>query len=118
MLWNQTRNISEGVLGDMREGTGELDVKSLLEHIERGARILAPIDPRVSPWDVPKLFELSRNQSVMLVEQIIKTKVRVAFMLRSDGTIALLRRDDAQPSDDTVPSGGSEPLPGLQPDHS
>jgi hypothetical protein len=118
MFWNRPHDLARGVLGDMREGTGELDYKSLLEHIDRGARLLVPVDPRVSPWDVPKLFELSRNQAMTLVEQIQTTKVRVTFMLRSDGTIALLRRDDAQPSDDTVPSGGPPPLPGLQPNDS
>jgi hypothetical protein len=116
MFWSKPRQLAQGVIGDIRE-SGELKPQTLREHLDRGARLLVPIDRGVSPWPGPKHFEISHKQAMTLVDAIEDAKVRVTFVLRSDGTIALIRRENAEPSDDAVHDREPEQVPGLQPDN-
>jgi hypothetical protein len=117
MFWNRTHTVTQGVLGDIRENGG-LTAKSLRAHVEDGARLCVPIDPGVSPWLVPKTFELSQKQALELLDALDQSGLRVTYVVRSNGTIALIRRENAEPCDDAVHDRGPTPLPGLPADDS
>jgi hypothetical protein len=112
-MWGQTRTLTNGILGEIRDNGG-LTALTLREHVERGARLLVPIDRTLSPWPVPRLFELSRKQALDLLAAIgPESETRITYVVRSDGSIALIRRDDAYTGADSLPVGGSDTLQGT-----
>lgn len=98
-------------VGLFKASQGGMSVEDLRGFVERGeTRLLVPIDPKISPWPLPKLFALDRSQALTLMsafEQATDTQTRVAYLLRGDGTVALIRRDDADTGLDGVPAGGT-----------
>lgn len=103
--------VSQGVLGKMR-GKTEIGRNELRDHVETGElTVLVPIDPGINPWSVPRLFSLSRKQALELLDAV-EDDGRIEYVLRSDRTIALMRRRNADPNDDGVLDRGTEPLPG------
>lgn len=66
-------------------------------------QIYVPIDPRISPWAVPQLFQLSQKQALHLFSSIAdmpeERKQRLKFVLRSDGKIALLHNGESHGHD-------------------
>jgi hypothetical protein len=103
------RNKAQGILDDIRE-KGGLDARSLRERVAKGD-VTILVEPRLNPWPVPRLFSLSRNQALELLDAVERENVRVDYVVRSDGTVALHRRDDADTGIDGLLAGGTRPLP-------
>lgn len=99
---------AQGILGDIRT-KGGLDAASLRERCGTGEiTLLVPIDPQLNPWSVPRLFSLSRAQAVAYLDALeVANNVRVGFVVRSDNTVALIRRDDADTGTDGLLAGGT-----------
>jgi hypothetical protein len=81
-----------------QNGTPLLTPSDLYQIVEEGrARMVVPMDGRLSPWLVPKLFSLSRKQALELMTAIGGASdeycARVAWLIRSDGTITLVPRE-------------------------
>jgi hypothetical protein len=115
-MWGRTRTLTSGLLGEIEEAGG-LTKTSLRGHIERGGTLLVPIDIRVSPWPAPKLFALSHKQAIDLLDAMgPEAETRITYVVRSDGSVALIRRDHADTSSDCLPAGGPDAVQGTQ-DH-
>lgn len=99
---------AQGILGDIRS-KGGLDAASLRERVGSGEiTLLVPIDPRLNPWPVSRLFSLSKHQALTYLEALeTADHIRVDYIVRSDGTVALIRRDDADTGIDGLPAGGT-----------
>jgi hypothetical protein len=99
------RTLARGVLGEINQ-SGGLTVGDLYRFVEQGrSKVLVPIDQRVSPWIVPKFFTLSTSQALTLMDAIERDQslhLKIEYLLRADGTIALIRREDDHSSDDGV----------------
>lgn len=61
-------------------------------------QVYVPIDSRISPWGVPKLFQLSQKQALELFDALADApeehRARLRFVLRADGKIALLHNGE------------------------
>ena len=116
-VW-QTR---EGVLtlGTEKGGRIVTTPREIVQYIaSENLKVLVPIDKRVSPWPMPKLFELSFTQSVHLLSEMGKAddgfSDRISWQLRPDGRIALVPSEITRADNDgshRLFIGGPPPLP-------
>jgi hypothetical protein len=72
--------------------------KDLMAKVRSGSvRILVPMDSKVSPWNMPMFFELSPNQAVELIKNLIKSPAlqlgKVGWVERWDGAVAIIPKE-------------------------
>ena len=107
------------VLGTEKGGRVVATPKDVASYIAtENLRVLVPIDKRISPWPLPKLFELSFTQAMYLMSEISKAGEdylgTISWMVRPDGRIALVPAEIASAEHDDGPDGlltdGPKPL--------
>jgi hypothetical protein len=107
--------VAEGIIHRVRMGQG-MTASDLRHLVEVGRlRVCVPIDPKVSPWAAPKLFELSTRQALDMMaayDQAEHLQNKVQYYVRSDDTVILIRRENADFGADCMPAGGPHTVPG------
>jgi hypothetical protein len=109
--------VAEGIIQKVRMGKG-MTASDLRHLVEAGRlRLIVPVDPKVCPWPTPKFFELSKKQAVELMAAYDKAEHlqdKIQYYIRSDDTVVLLRRENADFGFNSVPDREPGKVSGTQ----
>lgn len=121
MFNTKTRAVREGLFAITINGEEHTTPDEIARLVRDGTlRVVVPIDRRVSPWAVPKLFALSQAQAIALLDALMEAgedkRARLRWVLRSDGTVSLTPNGDFNIGYDfdRLPHPKPPPLPGSE----
>lgn len=99
MFWKRKDEVREGLFTLRVNGKDIITPDDIWRLVKKGAlKVYVPVDPRVSPWAVPKLMELSNRQAREYLDALADTteerKGQFKFVLRADGKVAIVHNGD------------------------